>query len=70
MELKKVIEELYIVESRSTKFEYKINILKGQKQISESCPTQDTLAIQNLPIIPSNIKPPKENKSTNSLRRS
>ena len=31
VELEKVIEELHQVESRSTKLEYKINTLKGQK---------------------------------------
>lgn len=59
MELEKVREELRRVESRSTRLEYEMNTLKGQKRVSEQCPTQDTLATQNTPIIPSSIKPLK-----------
>ena len=70
MELKKVIEELHQVESRSTRLEYEMNTLKGQKQTPEPRPTQDTLATQNAPIIPSSIKPPKGKEPTNPLRKS
>lgn len=44
VKLKKVIEEFHQVELRSTRLEYKMNILKGQKQIPEPRLTQDTLA--------------------------
>lgn len=70
MELEKVREELRRVESRLTRLEYEMNTLKGQKRTPEPCPTQDTLATQNTPIIPSRIKPPKGKEPTNPPRKS
>ena len=70
IELEKVREELHRVESRSTRLEYEMNTLKGQKQTPEPRPTQDTLATQNTSIIPSSIKPPKGKEPTNPPRKS
>ena len=47
-----------------------MNTLKSQKQIPELRPTQDILATQNAPIIPSSIKPAKEKEPTNPSRKS
>ena len=70
MELGKVKEELHQVESRLTTLEYKMNTLKGQKQISEQRPTQDTSATKNASTIPSSMKPLKGKEPTDPPRKS
>lgn len=63
--MKKVEEELQQLELHLIRLEYKMNILKDQKQIPKLRSTQDTLITQNSLIIPSSIKPPKRKKPTN-----
>lgn len=69
VKLEKVIKELYQVESRLIRLEYKMNILKDQKQIPELRLTQDTLATQNTQIMPFSIKPPKEKELTSLFHK-
>ncbi len=69
-ELEKIRGELHQVESRSTMLEYEMNARKGQKQTLKPCPTQDTLAMKNAPIIPSSTKPPKGMEPINPPRKS
>ena len=70
MELGKVREELHQVEARSTTLECEINAQKGQKQLPKPRPTQDMLAMKNVPIIPSSTKLPKRKEPINPPHKS
>ena len=70
MELEKVKKKFHQVESRLTKLEHEMNTLKGQKQISEQRPTQDTSATKNALTILSSMKPLKGKEPTDPSRKS